>query len=360
MRLARILGYGLLGIAGLAAILVFVALWRFYVPSASAVRLSQIHAQRPQVPEAENAYIYIWGLPAPPAADALEMARKRIAWLQQKALNPDDYSPDPLGETAELASLRTPGMKALVKACGSSPGLECVTAFDEWPADLALNSLENASLQRYRVLLAHRHWFESVPFLGEGPLPPFGEAFEAQRVQMLELRRAAAAGDAAQVRDTLQADLAFWREMMNSSDMLIPKLIACSAIRYHFFYGNLVLRRLPPEKQAEAIPPLWRQSLSTGELSMFRAMAGEFEYARGRVAVVARHGRRLRGVRRGIRRGPGRRVVGKDRSPRQALAARAQSTWPTPISDWRKRLPCLSISIRSRRPVTRNASPTSR
>ena len=57
MRLGRILGYGLLGVTGLAATLVFVALWRFYVPSASAVRLAQIHAQRPRVPEAENAYI---------------------------------------------------------------------------------------------------------------------------------------------------------------------------------------------------------------------------------------------------------------------------------------------------------------
>ncbi len=175
-------------------------------------------------------------------------------------------------------------MKALVKACAGTPGLECVTAFNEWPADLALNSLENVNLQRYRVLLAHGRWFESVPFLGEGPLPPFAEAFEAQRLQMLELRRAATAGDAARVRDTLHADLAFWREMLTSSDMLISKMIACSAIRYHFFYGNLILRRMPSAKQAAAIPPLWRHALSAGELSMLRAMAGEFEYFRGRVA----------------------------------------------------------------------------
>ena len=132
-------------------------------------------------------------------------------------------------------------------------------------------------------MLARGRWFEVVPFLGEGPLPPFGEAFEGQRVQMLELRQAAAAGDAARVRDTLQADLAFWREVLKSSDILISKMIACSAIRNHFFFGNLVLRRMPPALQAEAIPPLWRQPLSTEEKSMFRAMAGEFEYARGRV-----------------------------------------------------------------------------
>lgn len=283
MRLGRILGFGLLGVAGLAAILVFIVLWRLYVPSASAVRLSQIHAQRPQVPEAENAFIYIWGLPAPPAADALELGRKRIAWLQQKAVNPDDLSPDPLAEPQELASLRSRGMKALVKVCGVGHGQPCVTAFDEWPADLAFNELENVSMQRYRALVARGRWFESVPYLGEGPLPPFAEAFEAQRVQMLELRQAASAGDAARVRDTLQEDFAFWREVMKSSDNLISKMIACSAIRYHFFYGNLVLRRLPQALQAEAIPPLWRQPLSTEELSMFRTMAGEFEYARGRV-----------------------------------------------------------------------------
>jgi len=281
MRLGRILGIGLLGVAGLAAILVFIVLWRLYVPSASAVRLSQIHAQRSRVPEAENAFIYIWGLPAPPKADALELGRKRIAWLQQKAVNPDDLSPDPLGEPQELAALRSRGMKALAKVCAGSPGLPCVTAFDEWPADPAFNELENASLQRYRALLARGRWFESVPFLGEGPLPPYAEAFEAQRVQMLELRQAAAAGDAARVRDTLQEDLAFWREVMKSSDILISKMIACSAIRYNFFYGNLVLRRMPQALQAEAIPPLWRQPLRTEELSMFRAMAGEFEYTGG-------------------------------------------------------------------------------
>ena len=141
MRFGRILGFGLLGVAGLVAILVFVVLWRFYVPSASAVRLSQIHAQRPQVPEAENAYIYIWGLPASPAADALELGRKRIAWLQRRVVNPDDFSPDPLGEPEELDTLRSSGMKALNKACGSSPDTPCAAKFDAWPADLAFNQL---------------------------------------------------------------------------------------------------------------------------------------------------------------------------------------------------------------------------
>src|SRR4030095_3102622 len=117
--------------------------------------------------------------------------------------------------------------------CTGSPASQCVSAFNGWPADLAFDALENASLQRYRVLLARGRWFEVVPFVGEGPLPPFAEAIDAQRVQMLELRQAAAAGDTARVRDTLQADLAFWREVMKSSDILISKMIACSAMRYH-------------------------------------------------------------------------------------------------------------------------------
>jgi hypothetical protein len=262
---------------------VFVVLWRFYVPSPSAVRLAQIYAQRLRAPEAQNAYIYLWGLPAPPATDALELGRKRIVWLQQRVVNPNDFSPDPLGESEEVDTLRSNGMRALNKACGPGPDTPCAAAIDAWPADLAFNERESAGLQRYRAMLALGRWFEVVPYIGDGPLPPFAQAFDGQRLQMLELRQAAVAGDAARVRETLQADLAFWREVLKSSDILISKMIACSAIRNHFFLGNVILRRMPPAKQAEAIPPLWRQSLSTEEKSLFRAMAGEFEYSRGRV-----------------------------------------------------------------------------
>ena len=277
MRVRRILGFVLLGVGGIAALLVFVALWHLYVPSASAMRLSQLYAQRTRAPDADNAYIYLWGFSAPPGTDALEMGRRRMAWLQQRLADPDGFSPDPLGEELDLEDMRSGRMKTLARVCGASPTEACVAEFDAWPAEQAFSEREKASLERYRVMIAYRRWFESAPIpASDGPLPPFGLAFDGQRVLMLELRQAAAAGDTTRVRDTLQRDLAFWREVLKSSDLLISKMLACASIRNNFLLGNFVLRRMPPAQQAEAIPPLWRQPFSVEEVSILRATAGEF------------------------------------------------------------------------------------
>jgi hypothetical protein len=93
---------------------------------------------------------------------------------------------------------------------------------------------------------------------------------------MLELRQAAAAGDVDRVRDTLQRDLTFWREVLKCSDMLISKMLASASIRNHFFLSNLVLRRMSPAQQAAAIPESWRRPFSSEEVSLLRSMAGEF------------------------------------------------------------------------------------
>ena len=104
------------------------------------------------------------------------------------------------------------------------------------------------------------------------------EGLGFQRLEFLRLRALADAGKVDEVRDALEADLTFWRLVFRNSDILITKMIALAAVRQHFFYGNLVLRHLPADKSATAIPASWTQPFTTEELSMLRTLAGELEY----------------------------------------------------------------------------------
>jgi hypothetical protein len=99
---------------------------------------------------------------------------------------------------------------------------------------------------------------------------------EAQKLHLLAARQQALAGNAGAVRDLLESDLVFWREVLASSDLLISKMIAVAAVRRNFALGNLALRELPPSLADAAVPPSWRQPLTVAERSLARALGGEW------------------------------------------------------------------------------------
>jgi len=280
MKVARWFGLGLLGVAVLGAVLVAATLWNFYIPSADAKRLSALYAARPRAPDADNAYFYAWGLTAAADVDPLVEAARRLAWIRRKAATPGLMEPDPGTEKLAIGERRSDSMRRLARDCSEGATRQCAAAFEQWPLDAPLSAVETRQAARYAELLKRPRWAESVPVDGAATLPPYAEVLDGQRVELLQLRAAAAAGDAQRVRDTLDHDFAFWREVQKSSDSLITKMIACAAIRNHFFFGNLLLRALPPAQRAAAIPPSWRVPMSTEERSMLRVLAGEYEFSR--------------------------------------------------------------------------------
>ena len=279
MRNARWLGYALLAVVTLGVVLVAIVGWRFYVPSAGARKLDAVYADRPQVADADNGWIYIWGFTAPEGADVVDLAQRRVTWLREKQADPYLATPDPLGDEANwTAKQKSAAMERLTRDCRSGVATPCAVAYEAWPFDQPFSAVEILLATRYETLIAHHRWSETVPHDTSAPLPSYGAILDGQRVLLLQARAAAVAGDAARVRDLLDRDLTFWRGALASSDILITKMIAASALNHHFFFGNLSLRSLPVAQQAAAIPPAWRKPMSAEELSLLRVLAGEFHW----------------------------------------------------------------------------------
>lgn len=280
MRISRLLVHAALGVLVLGVVLVGMTLWRFWIPSAAARQLAGMYAARPQVPDADNAYFYVWGLTAAADMDPLVEAGKRVAWLRRKSADPDLMEPDPGTELPSIGERRSDRMRQLAKSCGDGASRACAAAFDAWPIEEPLSDIEVLQAARYAELIKRPRWAEAVPFDATATLPPFAEVLDGQRVELLQLRAAATAGDGARVRQVLDRDFVFWREVQKSSYSLITKMIACAAIRNHFFFGNLLLRELPPAQRTAAIPPSWRVPVSAEERGMFPVLSGEYEFAR--------------------------------------------------------------------------------
>jgi hypothetical protein len=80
------------------------------------------------------------------------------------------------------------------------------------------------------------------------------------------------------VRSLLREELRFWRMVLESSDILITKMIATAALNRHFEIGNVVFRELS-EDATNATPDEWRVALTDAERSMHRALVGEWMFS---------------------------------------------------------------------------------
>ena len=141
--------------------------------------------------------------------------------------------------------------------------------------------MEMLALQRYRTLLGYRAWRDDLPPHLSAPLPAYGDVLHGQRLHLLSLRQLAGQGEVAEVRAGLSADFEFWRGAQLNAETLIAKMIAVAALRNHFFFSNLVLRRLPADQ-------VMRRDATRLATSILRR----------RTLDAARHGWRAHGTRR--------------------------------------------------------------
>jgi hypothetical protein len=147
--------------------------------------------------------------------------------------------------------------------------------------------MESLALQRYRTLLGLHAWRDAVPYHVNAPLPAYSPVTHAQRLYLLSMMQLAQRRDADAVREGLNADFAYWRAAQLQADLLIGKMIALAGLRNHFFYSNLVLRQLPADQAARAMPPDWAREFSADERSMYLVMAGEWMYSQSVLSSAA-------------------------------------------------------------------------
>ena len=62
-------------------------------------------------------------------------------------------------------------------------------------------------------------------------------------------------------------------------------MIAVTALKRNFKFGDLVLRRLPSELEAQGRPPEWSAQITRSERSMSRVWLGEWMFANRAIEV---------------------------------------------------------------------------
>lgn len=270
-----------------AAVCVAAALVNLHdrAPSPEAIRWSAAYDARPEVAAEDNAFLFLLGLSAPPAADPLAVGRQRLARLQagvtqlDSAARLEEPPPDFIGVDSDVARFR---------ALCDDVSRDCVrsarnarSAFEKW------SSTHAWLLERYTQLLALGAWRETVPHDLQTPLPSYAGAMHGQRLLLWQASALADSGDAARVRELLASDFRFWRMVLASSDTLITKMIATAALQRHLKWGNVALRSLPSEQQLAAIPAEWHTPLAASELSLRRSLTGEWQFLSGSLDTLA-------------------------------------------------------------------------
>jgi len=238
-RAARIAG-GLLALIVLLCLVAVAVNWRDAAPSPTAVRFQERYHSRPVIPDEENAAVFVF-----------------------------DFE-----SGAEDTPRRNPEIETFFQTCRfATPA--CAAAFDGWAAS------ESASIGRYQQLLAYTAWRETVPTDPAAPFPAYQTVMDGQRFLLLNARTLAIHGDYGDAQRLLSSDIRFWRMVLTSSDLLISKMIAVAAIRRHFEWASLILRKAPPDKAPLLIPSEWHAQITKDERSLERCMIGEWIFIGG-------------------------------------------------------------------------------
>lgn len=268
--IAKILA-SLMAIFVLLYLIAVVINWGDQPPTADYLRLKRQVEERPAVADDENGFVYLAGMAAAPEEFPEGVGARRNAWFEEIGRNPKTKTADPVREHFDYKARRDAGVKAMFDACTPPKLAGCPAAFAAAPPAAAWPDSDRLLLERYRTMIRRPGWREVVPTDVRAPLIEYQNATAGLRMQMLALRDA----DAATLREELSRDHAFWRGMLASADLLIGKMIAVAGIRQHFYFGNLLLRDLPPAEATAAIPDSWRQEMTRAELSFDRVMAAE-------------------------------------------------------------------------------------
>jgi hypothetical protein len=267
---------GLLGVVVVVLVAAVAMNWRDQPTSPDAARLAALFESRPAVANGDNAFIYLLGFDTPVGEDPRAVGARRLAWLSPADGTPFDRAADPQVTRLEAASF-DPAVERFLRVCADDTR-ECANAFADGDSVLERWTITNPwLLTRYRELIAHPGWREIIPDITQ-PLPTYVSALHGQRLLLLQARALANDGEVSAAVALLASDARFWRMVHESADLLITKMIAGAALRRHFDWGNLALRGLPPGRASSAIPLDWRTPMSTDELSLRRALVGEWAY----------------------------------------------------------------------------------
>lgn len=269
-RALRVLLWIALAIVLLAAALAAMVLLvnrRDQAPSKDARALEAIVASARPVAPADDA---LAGLAALGVA-----AFERIDPADPKALRDASAEDDRARRAARGARL-----DAALGACNARD-VACARLLAAAEPDMpAWIARESELLAAYRGVLPRRGWYEAPPpvRVEDAPSPRVGKAMVGQQLLLAQVLVDAGNGRVDAVRDALDADARFWRAGLAGSRTLITKMVAARALQRNLDIGAQALQRLPVESVGAAVPPAWRQPVTTRERSLATTLAWEWKF----------------------------------------------------------------------------------
>ena len=246
-------------------------------PSEAALRLEESYRSRSPIADEVNAYVYLMGFSVAKAENPREWGARRIAWAKAFVNRSQvDVGRDYPGEEFDFKRARSTEVRALAEAC-KSVDKGCLTTLENSGSSIAeWLATEKWRIDRYRTLLSHAGWLETVPFDLGVPVPSYTDVLDAQKLFFLRAWVLSGRGDVTSVRILLDEDMRFWRQVLESSDTLLTKMVAVAALTRNYTWSNIILRRLPADIAAHVVPRQWMTPFSDSERSMARCLMGEW------------------------------------------------------------------------------------
>jgi hypothetical protein len=264
-------------------IVMFAINWSDQAPSPATVEMESLLKQGSEIPDEENGFVFAVGLSAPQGSDPVRSGAECIAKLnaaiQKETINfktdLDCWAHSSFeGENSTISNI--------FNACGLPlQGKDCEKALQKNEQAIA-HLLEEKSwfFKGYLELLQRNKWHPTTEFSIYMPLPYYSPLGKGQQMLLLKAWHLAGEGKVEELRKLLNKDAQFWRVVMSSSSMLIDKMLATAFLTRHFAISNLVLRRLQQNGVQILVPDAWLVPFNGDELSIKKAMAGEWAFTR--------------------------------------------------------------------------------
>lgn len=284
-RLFRLLKWTfalLLGLPLLAYVALLLINLNDQPPSAEALEMQRLLAERPVPADEDNAQVYMLGLLALDGASPVDLGRRRMDWMASTFEGDWDVRgerpEEPLLPVRSApASTRLPSAQKLIDGCRPATQPACLPDFagntqllEDWLAS------ERWLLERYRELITRQTTFTPLQALDiRAPFPPYQQVLDGQRLLLVQAWLLARQEQDPAARQLLEDDLSFWRMVQRDADTLIEKMIAVAAIRQHLQGGRAVLQ----ETAGGALPAIWLRPFDDQERALTRTFAVEWHYA---------------------------------------------------------------------------------
>lgn len=130
----------------------------------------------------------------------------------------------------------------------------------------------------YQQVRSFNQWYEPIPTDAAEALPSFRSLLNGQKLLLTQAWLAAQQQDVATVRQLLQQDLQFWRDLLRKNTLLINKMVSTAAIQNHFNFAATIKQQLAEQDHSAMQPQSWLTPFTAEELSMLQVLSGEWAY----------------------------------------------------------------------------------